>query len=562
MSQLVVVGYDGSMLRWSPLNERQLSLLTRIGGDGSPVTSDESELAHSARALKERGLISMPKAEGVKWRAEITDAGRFYLEHGHHPDRPAPKPKTTVRAPADTASKSRPTETDPPRDQAATRASAVQQQPKPPKESRTVSGPALIEQVRQAGRFLRIPDPSPEERARLRRSFDAARTCAPDGYQLKYSGREKGDFFLGLLRTNGLDETEWNRIRLQRSRVITDVDDVIAAVKADHSAFEISEDVLPRVLSIVRLIAEEALSRHGNVTILKKRRQVRPMLSVHGKTWEIEFKERQRHVKYVPAPKGRRKTYDWQRVTPAHRSEPSGELDLYLVEPHHSYNRANAWTKECGDTPSRQLEEQIGAAFRALRARAEEQETHRLAYEAGQRRLKEERERAETERRRLEAEEKERKQRKWEKAVAAAKVHAAEAARAETFGAALDRWRAAAEIRRFCAELEESVSRATSVAEAERLRQWAKWGGEEADRIDPTSPGRGLGVEDFETEPTDEALRHFLKGWSPHRPVKETPPAEPAQPPRQPDPWRDLSASPRDQGWKYGPQGRAQWWRR
>ncbi|MEV0533408.1 hypothetical protein [Kitasatospora sp. NPDC050463] len=420
----------------------------------------------------------------------------------------------------------------------------------------------MIEQVQQAGQFLRIPDPSPEERARLRRAFDAAREYAPDGYQLNYSGREKGDFFLGLLRTSGLDETEWNRIRLQRSRVITDVDDVIAAIKADHSAFEISEDVLPRVLSIVRLIAEEALSRHGDVTISKKRRQVRPMLNVHGKTWEIEFKERQRHVQYVPTPKGRRKTYGWQRVTPAHRSEPSGELDLCLVEPHHSYNRANAWTKQCGDTPVRQLEEQIGAAFRALRARAEEQETHRLAYEAEQRRLKDERERAETGRRRLEAEEKERKQRKWEKTVAAAKVHAAEAARAETFGAALDRWRAAAEIRRFCAELKESVSRATSVAEAERLRQWAKWGEEEADRIDPTSPGRGLGVEDFEAEPTDEALRPFLKGWSPHRPVKETPPTEHAQPPRQPDPWRDLSASPRDQGWKYGPQGRAQWWRR
>ncbi|MFE2723287.1 PE-PGRS family protein [Kitasatospora sp. NPDC059327] len=552
------------MHRWTPLNERQLALLTRISAGVEPVTSDEPALAVTARALKGRGLILMPKAADTKWRAEITDVGRFYLDHGHHPDQPAKKVGRTaergqVQEPATKVVRQ---DAQPGEGAMSPKSVAPTRPARPLPPPRSVAGPALIEQVQQAGRFLRISDPSPEERARLRRAFDAAREYAPDGYQLKYSGREKGDFFLGLLRTNGLDETEWNRIRLQRSRVITDVDDVIAAIKADHSAFEISEDVLPRVLSIVRLIAEEALSRHGDVTILKKRRQVRPMLNVHGKTWEIEFKERQRHAKYVPAPKGRRKTYDWQRVTPAHRSEPSGELDLYLVEPHHSYNRAHAWTKQCGDTPSRQLEEQIGAAFRALRARAEEQETHRLAYEAEQRRLKEERERAETERRRLEAEEKERKQRKWEKAIAAAKVHAAEAARAETFGAALDRWRAAAEIRRFCAELEESVSRATSVAEAERLRQWAKWGEEEADRIDPTSPGRGLGVEDFETEPTDEALRPFLKGWSPHRPVKETPPAEPAQPPHQPDPWRDLSASPRDQGWKYGPQGRAQWWRR
>ncbi|MFJ9799211.1 hypothetical protein [Streptomyces sp. NPDC101145] len=58
----------------------------------------------------------------------------------------------------------------------------------------------------------------------------------------------EGDFFLGLLRVSGEDDTEWNRIRLARSRVISDVEDVLAAVTADHIAFEISEEILPRVL--------------------------------------------------------------------------------------------------------------------------------------------------------------------------------------------------------------------------------------------------------------------------------------------------------------------------
>lgn len=95
----------------------------------------------------------------------------------------------------------------------------------------------MIEQVLAAGRFLKIPDQEPMERARYRRAFDAARTCAPTGYDLKYCGRAKGDFFLGLLRVTGEDDTEWNRIRLQRSRTITDIDEVITAVRADHSAF-------------------------------------------------------------------------------------------------------------------------------------------------------------------------------------------------------------------------------------------------------------------------------------------------------------------------------------
>ncbi|MFJ9519369.1 PE-PGRS family protein [Kitasatospora sp. NPDC101801] len=505
----------------------------------------------------------MPKAEGVKWRAEITEVGRFYLEHGHHPDRPAPKSKSTARTSADTASQSEPKQTVLPREQAAVRAPAERRPPKSPKESRAVSGPALIEQVQQAGRFLTIPDPAPEERARLRRSFDAARTCVPDGYQLKYSGREKGDFFLGLLRDNGLDDTEWNRIRLQRSRVITDVDAVIAALEADHSAFEVSEDVLPRVLSIVRLIAQEAAVRHGDVTVTKKRKQPRPMLSVHGRTWELSFKERQKQVQFVPQAKGRRKTYEWQRVTPAHRSEPSGELDLQVIEPHpYGYGYSGGWKKDCADTPKRPLEEQISSLFRALKTRAEEQERLQLEREAEQRRQREEREKAEAERQRLATEQKERQQRDWQAAVAAAGSKAVEAARLERFGSALERWQGAREIREFCTALDEAASRADDVAEAQRFREWSAWGRAEADRIDPTAPGIGLGVEVFDTEPTGDALRPFLNGWSPHRPEKEAPPAEPAPSRQQADPWREVSAAPRDQGWRHGPQGRAQWWRR
>lgn len=295
---------------WSPLNDRQLALLTRIGGGTSPVTSDSPELALSARALKERRLITMPKQSG-KWQAEITDAGRFYLEHGHHPDRPEPAPRKQRSAGPEQR-----TRTAPPAQRQAPASSTTEPAPqrtaKPSRPSPAEVGAALIAEVQQAGRFLRIPNPSAKERARYRRAFDAARQCAPEGYHLKYSGRAKGDFFLGLLRVTGEDETEWNRIRLARSRVITDVEDVIAAVTADHSAFEISKEVLPRVLSLLRLLAEQALARHGEIAVSKKRRQPRPLLTVHGRTYEISFRERQKPVRYVPKQPGRR-TYDWSR---------------------------------------------------------------------------------------------------------------------------------------------------------------------------------------------------------------------------------------------------------
>ncbi|MGW1718860.1 PE-PGRS family protein [Streptomyces sp. NPDC002156] len=544
---------------WSPLNDRQLALLSRIEGGSDPVTSDSPELALTARALKERRLITMPK-QGGKWQAEITDAGRFYLEHGHHPDRPEPVPRKQRLA----GSEQR-TRTAPPAQRQAAASSTTEPPPqrtaKPSRPSPAEVGAALIAEVQQARRFLRIPNPNDEERARYRRAFDAARQCAPEGYSLKYSGRAKGDFFLGLLRVTGEDETEWNRIRLARSRVITDVEDVIAAVTADHSAFEISEDVLPRVVSLLRLLAEQALARHGEIAVSKKRRQPRPLLTVHGRTYEVSFRERQKQIRYVPKPPGRR-TYDWQRVTPAQKSEPSGELEL-LVSQQSGSSYSYGWKKEWADTAKKPLEEQIGSVLRALKARAEEEERARLEREADQQRLRQERERQEAERRRLEAEREERERQEWEAAVSRASIKAVHAVRAEHFGTALERWQAAGEIRTFCAALDEAAAASEDALENERLREWSAWGKAEADRLDPTLSGKGLASLNFHAEPTGDQLRPFLDGWHPHRPEKEKKPAaHPAPPKAEPDPWRGLIDARQDQGWRHGPQGRAQWWRR
>ncbi|MCI3278638.1 hypothetical protein [Streptomyces cylindrosporus] len=180
-------------------------------------------------------MVAMPRKKG-RGQAEITDAGRFHLEHGHHPDRPelAPRPPRAVASEAET-----PVAADPPQDaDPATETKPVSKDAvKPPSPSPAAVGPTLIAQVQKAGRFLRITGPGAEERARYRRAFDAARQCALEEYHLMYSRRAKGDFFLGLLRVTGEDDTEWNCIRLARSRAITDGDDVLAAATKDQSAF-------------------------------------------------------------------------------------------------------------------------------------------------------------------------------------------------------------------------------------------------------------------------------------------------------------------------------------
>lgn len=93
---------DDHMRRWTPLNDRQLALLTHIGEGTDPLTYDSPDLARTAQVLKERGLITMPK-KGGRWKAEIAKAGRFYLQHGRHPDRPVPTPRRSRTTAAATA---------------------------------------------------------------------------------------------------------------------------------------------------------------------------------------------------------------------------------------------------------------------------------------------------------------------------------------------------------------------------------------------------------------------------------------------------------------------------
>ncbi len=162
-----------AMRRWDKLNERQLSVLQRIGGAGEPVTAASPELAATVYALRNRGLVTTPRKDGV-WRAEITGAGRFYLENGRHPDEPG---LAGIRVPARPVPGSR---------------------GKPAAGAGRSAGPpsghaaALIEQVRAAGGTLHVPDPDPRTRARYRSALDAAKRSGivPDGYHLLHTGRD------------------------------------------------------------------------------------------------------------------------------------------------------------------------------------------------------------------------------------------------------------------------------------------------------------------------------------------------------------------------------------
>lgn len=79
------------MRRWSPLNDRQVALLRRLGA-GAELGSASAERL-SAYALRDRGLLAVVRRGGAV-RAEVTVAGKFYLGNGRHPeDSPAAVPR-------------------------------------------------------------------------------------------------------------------------------------------------------------------------------------------------------------------------------------------------------------------------------------------------------------------------------------------------------------------------------------------------------------------------------------------------------------------------------------
>ncbi len=90
-----------------PVNDKQRKVLEWLSTGGS-VDPPEPEMKLSAAALKTRGLVKVRRPGGV-WTAELTDAGRHYIEHGAYPPTPelAPRPRDarTDKEPKQTASR-------------------------------------------------------------------------------------------------------------------------------------------------------------------------------------------------------------------------------------------------------------------------------------------------------------------------------------------------------------------------------------------------------------------------------------------------------------------------
>ena len=81
-----------------PVNDKQRKVLDWLVAGGSQVPP-EPQMKLSAAALKSRGLVKV-RRPGGRWTAELTEAGRYYVEHGDYPDSSVRTPAPRQRRPA------------------------------------------------------------------------------------------------------------------------------------------------------------------------------------------------------------------------------------------------------------------------------------------------------------------------------------------------------------------------------------------------------------------------------------------------------------------------------
>lgn len=188
------------MQRWDKLNQRQQAVLERIATGDDLSTADGIPLRTCARALQRRRLVDVTRRGGT-WRATVTEAGRFYLTHGHHPDHPAhrsPTPATTPR----------------------TTTAAAQHAARPATAMMTLAQ-LLLDELAAGDGILRVEQPDPSTRARYRQAIHAAKQhrLVPDGHQLRHTGRDRGDLVIRLY--DPAHRQDWDRFRVATRRQLT-----------------------------------------------------------------------------------------------------------------------------------------------------------------------------------------------------------------------------------------------------------------------------------------------------------------------------------------------------
>lgn len=450
----------------------------------------------TAKALQGRRLVVAGIRAGA-WRAKLTDAGRYYLEHGCYPPGLWREP--------------------PSRDGYAARAALARFTPARPPALARPSGPPqpsdsaarvhdiddlaadLVARVMAAGGVLEADDSLAGDAGE--RLVAASRNAPglPFGKQLRL--RSRGIF--PRLREVYMDEDFSVRVSEQPVPVpqrVTRVHPAVADYREDADRHEVSRDSLARATRLLHALASEAQRRGHDVTPVRHDRfqynsafisslkDGQLAIGIDGFSYAIRIREQQGPGGTpIPYRGDRGRSLPRWRAARAATFVPTGRLRI-IIE--HGYSR-DARPAEFRDTRTRPLEDRLPAVLRELEIRA---------LEDGWRR-QEEQCKAEARRRR------------WEQAMERARHDFREAALAGELNGQLQQRRLVAEIDQYLAGLQAVVK--DGGEQSAGARQWTDWIDSYRQEIDPLRHPLGMPAV---RDPSPEDLRPFLNGWSPYGP--------------------------------------------
>jgi hypothetical protein len=312
------------------LNERQLDVLRYICHGETPITSDDSGLAATVYALRNRGLVTTTWADG-RWSAAPTEAGLQYLAHTDATLAPRPSASAAPTAP---------------------------------------EAAELITRLQQADGTLHIINPTPDERAHWRRALRAARAdhLVPDGHHLQHTGRDKGDLVITLRpgppprRSTPPDETVPVPGNLPAERLHP------AAATAHIPA---CPDCQPRARRVLHALCQAAEIKNYTVSNPETGSAASLVITVGDSSFPLFFHEGSYEVL---DPSGAK--YAWQRLT-ARTTRPSHELELSLEHTYAHRGRRSHW----GDRQRWRLEDKLPALLREIAHRAHTEYERRQAQQ-------------------------------------------------------------------------------------------------------------------------------------------------------------------------------------
>ncbi|WP_245600856.1 hypothetical protein [Streptomyces sulphureus] len=436
--------------------------------------------------------------------AEVTDAGKFYLKHGHHPDDPAhaeqkPTASTagTSRAPDAGASDTRPTTTKRgPRStkKAATKPTPYSERPIP--LARRAKATQLIEQLATKPRVT-ISAPTEEEVTERRRVIDFAKRhgFVPEGKRIEKMREFNPDRDLQISLLNGPHPNTNKQSPVETPTVpvpsqLRSPHPVVAALREDRDRLVMPAAMRRRALLLLQGLAAEAVRRGHQV-------KEHPVADYHRSHAYYSY-----NGQYIPSRYSRHEgevtldvgdfTYTVTIKKEFPQSEDAERASKLVIDL--GYGRSDR-RRQWGDRKRWKLEDVLGAVL---------QEVETRAVEDAQRKVDEERARTD-------------RKVRWQEAMDRAKEKAVEAQLASALTEQARKWREATALRDYCEALEHRLAQAgeDEEEEAASAREWLTWAHGYIQRLDPL---HRLPTKPPPQEPKPEELKPYLKGWGPHGP--------------------------------------------